>query len=919
MTRKGILFSMDGFIAATLLIGTLLLIANTAINEAPAKQISYVGKDVLSAFSIITMLDLNASNNSFVVTNIEDGNITHLNNSVLVQIGEFWALNQTELAQQLAESVLGGIIPGRLGFNLSIGNETIFLQNSNGTNDLVSSRRMISGVEKGQAISGSSSVAFLKKIKNKVTSAYSYFGGFAGQGNLSLFMEEFPNEFVPEDVTDIVVEVAAGEEFALYINGDHCADFSPSGDPMEPDYWSVPECNTSLSPGINNLSINFDGLMNRSYIAGGYIRVDYRTNRLISNATYGTKRYYFPGVNGVINLYDSFYVPGQLNGMTAHLKFFSDNPTYLTIGDKVVFMSDGNDTDIQEYYLSNAYFQNVSQPPLPLDYNRISNGTVPIRLASFNVTSETVTSGNADVIIITDFSGSMKKAVSSWEQGTGISDCAVLYTYDDARKTHLARCLDNELVEIVMNYSGNRVWPVFYHDDVVKWYNNPEAKDAIEGYISSFGPQGKEKTCISCAINRAYDILDAYSNDSRSKFIVLMSDGLPTHCPDGSCTSASSIYGNEICQGFCDENGQSGCDNGNATNFPGCLLSETDCVNAEDSTYYAAQRAVDDLNASIFTVGFGLVGSCDRASILLQDIADMNGGTYQHSDNVSELRLIYENISNEILTRIEQYSQTVNVPTNLSPSLLYNDSWIELQYTPFVDDYRPGEIELKFQTDQFGTCSPSIFFYPQLRVVDSKMVSYSGIHWTDQLVLHNWTNDSIYYNDSVIYNLSEFYLPYPKLGDPYQVQVPANLLLPGWNNFSIGTGDEPTNRTGCSYNNSMIYTALLNASTARTGVLPRTEGCNWTIMSEDGSEENIAIPADYAGTKMCYYTNTSMDYDQNDTYDAAVFGLLEQLDFDGNGKIVVSLGETDLEVIILLITGVPYQWGPAVLEAKTWQ
>ena len=60
---------------------------------------------------------------------------------------------------------------------------------------------------------------------------------------------------------------------------------------------------------------------------------------------------------------------------------------------------------------------------------------------------------------------------------------------------------------------------------------------------------------------------------------------------------------------------------------------------------FSAQRLYDDLNVTIFSVGFGPVADCSLAGEVLDATADISNGTYQHSSNTSELQLIYENIS----------------------------------------------------------------------------------------------------------------------------------------------------------------------------------------------------------------------------------------------------------------------------------
>jgi cysteine-rich repeat protein len=252
--------------------------------------------------------------------------------------------------------------------------------------------------------------------------------------------------------------------------------------------------------------------------------------------------------------------------------------------------------------------------------------------------------GNVDVVLITDFSGSMKKAVNSWEQGYTDNNCLDIYDSQSPRKTHLAKCVDQDLVSTVLNYSGNRVWPVFMHDNEIDYYTgDPESVDAVNSYIRSYGPQGTDKTCLACALNRAYEILSANSNPSRPKVIVLMTDGVPTHCADGFCGSTSDVYGIQQCEGFCDSNGMSGCGI-----IQGC--DDSLCLPAEQNTVSSANRLINDLDTKIYTIAFGVVQDCTRAQSLLGQIASSSGGEYYHSNSTQELRQIYMNIAHQIVS-----------------------------------------------------------------------------------------------------------------------------------------------------------------------------------------------------------------------------------------------------------------------------
>lgn len=257
--------------------------------------------------------------------------------------------------------------------------------------------------------------------------------------------------------------------------------------------------------------------------------------------------------------------------------------------------------------------------------------------------------GDADVVLITDYSGSMKKAISTWDSmGYMSNDCDAIYNAPDARKTNLADCVDIEFVYTVLNYSGNRVWPVYIHNDEIKSYTgDPSDPIDIENYIDAAGPQGDDKTCLACAVNEAYEILAAHSSPDRHQFVILMTDGIPTHCADSSCESTSTDFGQLICEGYCDTNGAVGCGIDEGCN-------DNACSDAEDNTLFAVDELIQSHDAIFYTVAFGLVEDCSTADSLLGEIADISGGTYYQSSDTQTIRNIYEEIADNILTISEE-------------------------------------------------------------------------------------------------------------------------------------------------------------------------------------------------------------------------------------------------------------------------
>jgi hypothetical protein len=940
--RKGFFFSLDALLASALLITGLILITQVPPKEPELEHIDYISKDILTALGSLRVEELNLPAGTLLVT-------PEPNNTILEQIGEYWATNNMADAITLGEFVLNETIPRGIGFNLSYGGETIYyktpISNVNRT-QIVASRRMLSGIADDKPLSGSSSSAYLRHITDKRTSSYIYFGGFVGQGALGFHMDDLPLDVRNETIEEMWWEVDAERNMSLQINGEVCLPnvsapsqiyWSPNPLPMVIDRFNITHCKDYIKQAERNwFNITFSGgttYINESYLAGGYIKITYRTDEFQTNVSYGKIRYWFPGIKGIANLYDSFYVPGTLTNMTLHLIYNSSQTSYVTIGSREAW--NGNSSGaIATVDLNDTYFLDM----ISMDYEALSNQTIPLRFASFNNSETTIPSGgNADVVIITDFSGSMKKELDPiTEQGSqdwGLWSCTPPPD-DDTRRQNLALCLDKQAIEILLNStngtSGNRVWNVFTDAQTptdTRWRWVPDSAlqspyslvDVRNDLGSEFPSQGKGKTCLGCALNLAYDILKNHTLPGRKKFIIFMTDGLPTHNVSNTAFGYgnNSIAENQVCDGWCDTGGQHSCDGGFTGGYAGCTIPGI-CDYAIQQTNYSARRLQNDQNVTIFTIGFGNIDLCPASNSLLDYIAYYSNGTYQHSDDYEDLLLIYQNISRTILSQVTTSSQTVTLQGFLQSSQIFPDSYLDLTYIPYEPPVQPNQISLSFQTPTFPTCPAVYNIETGVRPYDVKFLSYSGIHWTDYVASNGIT----------VFNLSEFYLPYARLGDPYVVHVPYETLLSGNNIINFSTGDMPNNTTNCSGNNSIVYIGFFNSSTSRSTVLPKALGCNWTVEFEDGSFSKFIIPSAPVPTKTCNYTYAAANdvnppftgyYDQDDAYDYAVFNIFKQLDFDNDGRVLVNINREDLEIIVVLVNRVPYLWGPSFAEAQAWQ
>ncbi len=287
--------------------------------------------------------------------------------------------------------------------------------------------------------------------------------------------------------------------------------------------------------------------------------------------------------------------------------------------------------------------------------------------------------GNADIILISDSSGSMKKALNDSESQGNMYWKSCDFTQPiplDARRFVLSACLDIELINTVMSYEGNRLWPLFINNWAIQ--NGTEYRlevdptdavsivDYVDEYIQE---QGKGRTCLACAINAGYNILQRESSANRSKVIVLMTDGVPTHCPNDGCNGILPTPWSDtdlVCLGFCDETGQSDC--------PGDGCNDDACLLGEQSTIYSAERATNDLDVIFYTIGFGEVESCTRSITLMNYLAELNGGEYHRSSDPNELKAIYDHIARTILNltgEVVVTNLTINISDAAKLTIIY--------------------------------------------------------------------------------------------------------------------------------------------------------------------------------------------------------------------------------------------------------
>lgn len=923
---KAFLLSLDVMVAIGLLLTltTYMIVLSFSFSEPVSnyERLYYIGKDILK---VIKEAKMNSIRNLSIVKDYLNLNILSeedMNKTVLDIIGSFWAEGNKTYAGEIIDEFFSTLLNDtNIGYELLINNDSIYRSGPNISNYLAHLRAIVSGYSKGKPIEGYTARVYLNKL-TKVTSKYVYFGGFIGEGNITRIMN-LPGL---DTVLSAELELNAGGPFELYINNNYSGNYTPSDINMSADRFIV--CNQTYNPlyctyfkQYNN-TIKFIFTGNDSFIGGGYFRVSYNSSEMITKEN--ITKYMFPGIEGFINLYSSFYIPGELKGLNIHLHYFNNYTMYLTIGNITVFTD--NSTVERIVDIPNTTLSSL------LDYRNLSKKTIPIRLGTEAMI--TIMGGNADVILITDVSGSMDWRLDSTTEGVERDCDDPLLNDPSTKRISLAKCLDKEFIDIVLSTPNNRVGLVSYSGipaligsssvNIIQSVKNLSTDaNELKAEVDNYTPNGA--TGICGAIRKARQMLEEQSTPERQKFIVVMSDGIPNvqcnpndedeliGCIPKICPDA--WWGCRWWPWYCDYD--------YCFNIYGCLAQQCgDWVSetASNDAIQASCMAFNNTGAIVYSIGFGPVSTCPIGNQTLMGIADCGNGTYFSGTNATQLQEIYSKIASEIVN-VSYIAQTVE-PTELyMGNILYPDSYIEFEYIPVSKPMEYGEISLTISGPRFGgnITSPKngSFFIPEdVRVLEAKITSYSSKFWTDRLSINN----TVVGNWSYIYKLWDYGNNYNILGDPYIIYIPTDMIAIGEDNYlKIDTGVAPNETKGGSPDDSSIFSIAFKGYVDYGSIFPKSVGSEkrvWYDIDQDGIADGF--------TDIVIGSPDVFD-PENDSIDNGFQKLLDKLNFindtgsdDGSENNPIDVKIFDIGFSSGYIGNIPTLWGPALLEIRIW-
>lgn len=143
--KKGVFFTMDSILAAGIILLTIILASSSYLREQPSFHLNYLSQDLIKTLSTLTVEEINNGYLDSLSSSDMDKD-----NTILEQIAEFWAANKLEYANKTTSNVTALFIPDTMGFGIWIDDEAIYTRDMPIKKSLVSSKKIISGVEKGK-------------------------------------------------------------------------------------------------------------------------------------------------------------------------------------------------------------------------------------------------------------------------------------------------------------------------------------------------------------------------------------------------------------------------------------------------------------------------------------------------------------------------------------------------------------------------------------------------------------------------------------------------------------------------------------------------------------------------------------------------------------------------------------------------
>lgn len=468
--KKGIFFSLDAVLALGV---ALAVIGGVGVHYTLTPELKYQGLHS-EAEDLMSVLSTTRAQNIERVKKLDYVKEEDYNKTLLELIGSLWASGNKTASRNLTRTVLSNLT--QKCWELDFSDRAVENSSCSQADTVSVANRIASGYRRTEQREGYVARGYLTQAESKLEKSYIFFGGYVGDGNIT---KNITLENLDPPLINASMELSAGGNFTLAVNGQTCGEFMPSNESMSANAWDLnSSCEDNFASGENTVSFDFTG--NRSYISGGFLKVVYRrTGFQYSEAGNNFTKYEFPGIHGVVNLYSSLYVPGDIQGISGKLHYKTNGTLFLRLGNATVYRNQ-SEKEVSVTLENSSIHSNISEAGL--NYKALSQTTVPLRLGLEEIEGG-VYKPVIDSASVIDVSGSMA--------GSKLDEAK------NAAKTFSSATL---------NVSGNRAGMVAYESGVRSTHPLTTNETSLNSSIEDLYADGG--TCIGCGILEAIQVLE---------------------------------------------------------------------------------------------------------------------------------------------------------------------------------------------------------------------------------------------------------------------------------------------------------------------------------------------------------------------------------------------------------------------------
>ena len=154
ISKRGYFFILDAVLGLFILVIGVILVTSSYVNVPQPAQVGLLSDDLLNFLSNKKIKDLNNPYAGIGGELWKSGNISDADNSLLQQVGGFYATNKLDIAEKFLQNVSIGVVPSQFRYEVWMDNVILYprtqsaehLKSKNDTELLLTSKKITFGI-----------------------------------------------------------------------------------------------------------------------------------------------------------------------------------------------------------------------------------------------------------------------------------------------------------------------------------------------------------------------------------------------------------------------------------------------------------------------------------------------------------------------------------------------------------------------------------------------------------------------------------------------------------------------------------------------------------------------------------------------------------------------------------------------------